>query len=224
MSAIPAARAVGETGSVTGIDFAPGLVDRARANATATGVGNLAFEVADVTTVDWTTHPPYDALLCAFGVFFLPSMDADTARLITALRPGGTIGLAVWHDVALRRFITLFHENAARAHGQSPVPPPDDAPEPPLSRIATAPRMTAWLTSIGAESISTEVIRLRNPATDDFAWSMVLGSGLRGALTGLHDRDIDRLRSEFLQSLAASGMTEIDCDVLIATGRRPPEE
>ena len=58
--------------------------------------------------------------------------------------------------------------------------------------------------------------RLRIECTPDFAWKMVVGTGMRGALTPLDDEQIARVRQVFLERLALEGPAEINCDTLIA--------
>ena len=57
----------------------------------------------------------------------------------------------------------------------------------PINRIETVPLITDWLTSLGVVDVRTRVLSLPVPCTDEFAWSMILGSGLRGALGGFSD-------------------------------------
>ncbi|UPW09200.1 class I SAM-dependent methyltransferase [Gordonia terrae] len=225
-SALAAARVVGPDGHVTAVDFAADLVDRGRISAFAAGLRNIDFRVEDVTTLAGRGDDigGYDVLTCGFGVFFLPDMDAAVRDLLTLLRPGGRIAVAVWHDDALYDFTGAYFDEVARVT-KTPPPPgpraPSDGPPHPITRIDTEEKITAWLESIGAVEASVSVLELRIPRTDEFSWSMVLGSGLRGALTGMDADAIADVRAGFLQRLVDEGITEVDCDTLIGVGRRP---
>ena len=109
----------------------------------------------------------------------------------------------------------------------TPPPPgpraPSDGPPHPITRIDTEEKIVRWLESLGAEEVSASVLDLRVPRTDEFSWSMVLGSGLRGALADLDADAVEDVRVGFLQRLADEGITEVDCDTLIAVGDRPAD-
>ncbi|WP_338836161.1 class I SAM-dependent methyltransferase [Gordonia polyisoprenivorans] len=223
-SALAAARAVGPDGHVTAVDFATDLVDRARTNADAAGLSNIDFRVDDVTTLPGRLSTEYDVLTCGFGVFFLPDMDDAVRKLLTLLRPGGRLAVAVWHDDALRDFTGAYFAEVARVKGDPPPPgprAPSDGPPHPITRIDTQEKIVGWLESLGAVDGSASVLELRVPRTDEFSWSMVLGSGLRGALSGMDAETVAAVRAGFLRRLARDGITEVDCDTLIAVARTP---
>ena len=91
----------------------------------------------------------------------------------------------------------------------------------PINRVETVPLITDWLTSLGIVDVRTQVLPLRVPCTDEFAWSMILGSGLRGALGGFTDDQREQLRRSFVRALAEKGIREVNCDTLIAVGGVP---
>src|ERR1700751_4779513 len=74
-SALPAGHAVGPGGFVLGLDIAAPALIRAREKAAAQGLSNVDFRALDVTE---TGEPDgsYDAVVCVFGVFFVPDMTA----------------------------------------------------------------------------------------------------------------------------------------------------
>lgn len=221
-SAIPAAHAVGPTGHVDAIDIADDLLARARTRAAADGLTNIDFRCADATALP-APDTPYDVLSCAFGVFFLPDMDNAVRGLLDQI-PGGRIGVAVWHKGALTEFTATFFEQVAVLNAQlqptAGVRSGSDEPRP-INRIETVPLITDWLTSLGVVDVRTRVLSLPVPCTDEFAWSMILGSGLRGALGGFSDDQRELLRRNFVQALSGKGIREVNCDTLIAVGRVP---
>ncbi len=225
-SALAAARVVGPDGHVTAVDFAADLVERGRTSAYAAGLRNIDFRVDDVTALPGRGHGEYDVITCGFGVFFLPDMDDSVRNLLPLLRPGGRLAVAVWHDDALYDFTGAYFAEVARVTNTPPPPgpraPSDGSPHP-ITRIDTEEKIVRWLESLGAEEVSASVLDLRVPRTDEFSWSMVLGSGLRGALADLDADAVEDVRVGFLQRLADEGITEVDCDTLIAVGERPAD-
>ena len=93
MDSIIAARLVGRTGSVIGVDMTEAMVEKAKANAKAVGVANVEFHHGEVD------HLPLNDesvdVVISNGVFNLcidkPKVLAEVFRV---LRPGGRIQMA----------------------------------------------------------------------------------------------------------------------------------
>src|SRR5262249_18913901 len=79
-SALPAAHAVGPGGYVLGLDIAEPALQLARAKAAAQGLTHTEFRAVDI---EHTGLPggSFDAVVCVFGVFFLPDMAGAVAEL-----------------------------------------------------------------------------------------------------------------------------------------------
>lgn len=79
---------------VTGLDFVPSLLERARARAHVEGF-RIEFREGDVEAMPFA-DASFDATMSVVGVMFAPD-HRQTAREITRVtRPGGTIALASW--------------------------------------------------------------------------------------------------------------------------------
>ena len=79
--ALPAARAVGTTGHVTGIDISSGMVEQARRLAAEQGISNVDVAVGDAR--DPQVDGPFDAVASSLVLFFLPD-PAAALRLVAA--------------------------------------------------------------------------------------------------------------------------------------------
>jgi ubiquinone/menaquinone biosynthesis C-methylase UbiE len=79
---------------VVGLDFAPVLVETARALAAERGAG-VAFEVGDCEDMPLPDES-FDAVSSTCGVMFAPDHGAVARELARVTRPGGRIGLASW--------------------------------------------------------------------------------------------------------------------------------
>jgi SAM-dependent methyltransferase len=90
-----AALAAARSGAiVTGLDYVPGLLDRARARSSAEGF-EIEFVEGDAEALpfaDASFHKPSSVV----GVLFTPDHAAAAAELLRVTRPGGTIALATW--------------------------------------------------------------------------------------------------------------------------------
>src|SRR5215212_10152381 len=89
-SALPAAEAVGPTGNVTGVDLAKELLELARHKAVQQRLGNIEFEVGDILSLRFPAKS-FDAVVCVFGIFFVPDMARAVSELWSRIRPGGQL-------------------------------------------------------------------------------------------------------------------------------------
>lgn len=90
-TAIAAARRFCE---VTGIDFVPALLDRARERAAAERLP-VQFDQGDAAHLPYP-DASFDAVLSTFGCMFSPDQAGTAAQMARVCRPGGTIGMANW--------------------------------------------------------------------------------------------------------------------------------
>src|SRR5215471_18217968 len=94
-SALPAAETVGPTGNVIGIDVATQLLELARKKAIQRNLGNIEFEVGDMLSMRFPVAS-FDAVICVFGIFFVPDMVMAVRELWRRVRPGGKLAVTTW--------------------------------------------------------------------------------------------------------------------------------
>jgi SAM-dependent methyltransferase len=80
--------------SVTGVDYVPGLLDRARRRARAEGL-EVEFEEADAENLPFPDDS-FDVVLSTCGAMFAPDQERTAAELLRVCRPGGRIGMVNW--------------------------------------------------------------------------------------------------------------------------------
>ncbi|PXW98506.1 TIGR03086 family metal-binding protein [Mycolicibacterium moriokaense] len=95
-----AARLVGPTGRVIGIDASPDIVALARQRAAENGVTTVSFEHSTVD--DITPDEPVDAVIGRLILMHLPEPVAALRRLATLVRPGGVIAFCDFDMTAAR--------------------------------------------------------------------------------------------------------------------------
>ena len=117
---LPAARAVGPAGRVVGIDLAPGMVSRTRAETAK--LPQVSVVVGDAQQPDFPAGS-FDLITAAMVLFFLPDPPAALGAYRRLLRPGGRLAFSSFaaHDprypLALR-ILTRFAQE----------PPPEFKP------------------------------------------------------------------------------------------------
>ncbi|REL39200.1 class I SAM-dependent methyltransferase [Rhodohalobacter sp. SW132] len=77
---------------VTGIDYVPELITRARKRAEAGGLSS-EFLVADAQDLPFPDNS-FDVILSVYGVQFAPNQEKAAAEMLRVCKPGGKIGLA----------------------------------------------------------------------------------------------------------------------------------
>lgn len=89
------ARRLAERGfHVTGLDFAPEMLDAARESAAARGL-QIPFIEGDAEAMPFDDGT-FDAVISTFGVMFTQRPEDAAAELARVCRPGGRLVLAVW--------------------------------------------------------------------------------------------------------------------------------
>jgi ubiquinone/menaquinone biosynthesis C-methylase UbiE len=79
---------------VTGIDYVPALLERARIRSMAEGL-SVEYREADAEALPFGDGS-FDTVLSVFGVMFTPNQEKAAAELIRVCRKGGTIALSCW--------------------------------------------------------------------------------------------------------------------------------
>jgi len=212
-SALPAAEAVGPSGTVLGVDITAALLDRGRAKAAAAGLHNLRF---DRTAAEDLTFPPasFDAVISVFGLFFIDDMAGLLARASTWLAPGGVIGITTWGEEVLAPGEALFWEAVLREA-------PSLAPKSHAGRLDTPDKIAAVFAEAGLPrpAIAHERWDMPLASAEDF-WPVILGTSNRAALEALSPRQQTRVRAFVIDTLRARGITSATMDVLyVESGR-----
>ncbi len=80
--------------TVTGLDYVPALLEKARARATAEGLAPELVE-GDAEALPFP-DATFDVVLSTYGVMFAPNHAKAAAELVRVCKPGGRIALANW--------------------------------------------------------------------------------------------------------------------------------
>jgi ubiquinone/menaquinone biosynthesis C-methylase UbiE len=89
-----ALRAAHAGAEVTGLDFAPALLEQARAKAGAEGL-EIQWDLGDAQALPYP-DAGFDVASSSFGIIFAPDHEAVARELARVIRPEGRLGLANW--------------------------------------------------------------------------------------------------------------------------------
>ncbi len=215
-SALPAAQAVGPSGSVLGLDLALPLLSVARQRSVDLGLSNVSFEQRDATATALDSES-FDAVVCVFGVFFAADMPGFVRELWRLVRPGGTLAITTWGPDWCEPASGIFWEAVRRIDATL------FRDFNPWDEITSEPALGSLLANGGVHGASVlattdEYHVLDQP--EDF-WDIVLGSGLRATVDALDKPLQETLRRDVIAAVRERGITRLHNDVVLATAVKP---
>ena len=214
-SALPAAEAVGQTGAVIGVDLAEELLKLARTKATQRRVRNIEFQLGDMLSLRFPVAS-FDAVVCVFGIFFVPDMAKAVSELWNRIRPGGKLALTTWgpnfcepaNDVFWRS-IKNIRPDLYKAFN-------------PWDRIDNPASLRKILDE--AEIASPAIIaenRFHPIKSAEDWWAIVLGSGYRGTIEQLTLAERQAVKEANLASIRDEKISAVETNVLYALATKP---
>jgi ubiquinone/menaquinone biosynthesis C-methylase UbiE len=214
-SALPAAEAVGPTGSVMGIDLAEQLLESARTKAIQRRLGNIEFEIGDMLSMRFPVAS-FDAVVCVFGIFFVPDMAKAVSEPWSRIRPGGKLAVTTWGP--------NFCEPASDAFWRSikNVRPDLHKGFNPWDRIDSPASLRDIFDQarIASPNITRED-RLHPINSAEDWWTIVLGSGYRGTIEQLDLAERQKVQEANLAFIRDEKISAIETNVLYALATKP---
>jgi ubiquinone/menaquinone biosynthesis C-methylase UbiE len=214
-SALPAAEAVGPTGKVIGVDLAKQLLESARAKAVQRRLGNIEFEVGDMLAMRFPVAS-FDAVVCVFGIFFVPDMEKAVSELWSRIRPGGKLAVTTWGP--------NFCEPANSAFWSSikDVRPDLFKGFNPWDRIDDPATLAKILdeAEVATPNITAEN-RLHPIKSAEDWWMIVLGSGYRGTIEHLNPAERQKVKEANLAFIRDEKISAVETNVLYALATKP---
>lgn len=198
---------------VTAIDIAENLLELGRVKARERGLRNVEFIHADMEAIDLPAGG-FDAVVCVFGIFFVPDMAGQLRELWRFVAPGGRLAVTSWGERCLEPATTGIFDSMSQYR-------PDLVKRnPPWERIRTAEAFAELFDEAGLARPDIETGELITPIDEpDALWKFALGSGIRGAIDELTDIDREHMRDD----LRAIGATQLVSDIHYAVLAKPFE-
>jgi ubiquinone/menaquinone biosynthesis C-methylase UbiE len=220
-SALSAAKLVGPRGKVKGVDLANELLELARAKATQQHLDNIHFELGDMLSLRFPSES-FDAVVCVFGIFFVPDMVMAVRELWRLVRPGGQLAVTTWGP-------NLFEPtNSAFWRSIKDVRTALYKSFNPWDRINDPATLEEILRDGGVEAPKiTAENRLHPISSAEDWWTIILGSGYRGTIEQLNASERERVKDANLAFIREAKISAIETNVLYALATksgatRPP--
>lgn len=213
-SALPAAQAVGSEGTVIAVDLADKMLELGRAKAKAAGLRHLEFRQGDMTALGFPDRS-FDAVVCAFGIFFVPAMATQVAELWRMVRPGGQLAITTWGPDLFAPAYEVWLTAVRR------VRPDLYAAFNPWDRITTPDAVRELFADAGIRDVEVTAEEgdqmLRTP--EDF-WTIARGSGLRWTIDQMSAEATQSVRQEIFDTLTAKRVDRVETNVIYAVATR----
>ena len=158
--AITAGKIVGQEGHVTATDISQEMLAIGQERARSLGLQDfMDFVQSDAENLKLKTDDKFDAILCRWGLMFLPNLDTALSNIHNKLVSGGRFAAAVWSEPSKVPFISLSMDTARKHLGALP----GQGLPGPLS-LADVDSLKKSFQKVGFVDIQTEKI----PVTFDF--------------------------------------------------------
>ena len=218
MVSIAAGQLLQEGGRVQAIDLSENMLRRAGANIAAMGLGNVDLHVMDAQKTGFNSNS-FDGVLCSFGLFFIPDMQAALQEWLRVLQPDGKLLFSCFDYSAFKPMSEMLVKRLAEAG----VPMPES---PAWEKLADSSYSCDLLESAGAVDVGsyTRQFGYHLDSAQDW-WDVIWNSGYRGFLDQLDQQQLRRLRTEHLdevQALAGDDGIWMDVSVHIIEGSKAP--
>jgi ubiquinone/menaquinone biosynthesis C-methylase UbiE len=214
-SALPAAQAVGPQGSVLGVDLAARLLERARRKATARGLTNVEFRLADMTALGYPDGH-FDAVVSVFSIFFVPDMEGLVRELWRMVGPGGKLAVTTWgpriFEPAYSRWLAAIKHERPDLHSAFN----------PWDRITDVESVKRLLLDGGVTDVEVTAEDRFQPlhSAEDW-WIIALGSGLRWTIDQMGAEAAARVRADNVGWLSENSIGSLETNAIYAIGNKP---
>jgi ubiquinone/menaquinone biosynthesis C-methylase UbiE len=213
-SALPAAERVGPAGSVVAVDLAQNLLNKGANLAAERHLKNIEFRRADLEDLRFTDRS-FDAVICVFGIFFVPDLSAAVRGLWRLIRPAGLLGITIWGAKVFEPADGIFWDAVRQ-----------EDPEllksiKPWSKIVEPEALRELLIECGiADPVVVAEPGMHPLTSPEDWWRIILGSGYRSTVDALSPSRRERVRLATIEAVRREGIREIRTDVVYGVARR----
>lgn len=218
--ALTAARAAGPSGKVVAVDMSPNMLAIARERVAAAAVHNVELIESDAESLKLDADS-FDAVLCRWGLMFMPDLDGLLRGLHRALKPDGRFATAVWSFADKAPFCGLARDAIRRITG---IVPPPNAPDP--TKLADTSILERALAGAAFRDVKFErlIVTFEFASADAFADFRSQIGGTRATLSTMPADVARRVREAIVtaarQHAGADGVVRLANEAICFSARR----
>jgi len=183
---------------LTATDLSEGMVEYARAKLR--DVPGITFRAADACALPFDAAS-FNAVVCQFGIMFVPDKAKAYREARRVLAPGGRLIFSVWDGFDANPVSRIAHEVVARL---LPNDPPQFLRIPFGSNDGEAIQRDLRAAGFASVTMDRVSFELRAPAARDLAAGHATGTPLANALRERREVPLERLIDEIAQAIAAA--------------------
>ncbi len=191
---IPAAQLVGKYGRVVGVDLSQRMLEEAEDAARQVGLDNFELYKMDAEHLEFRDEI-FDAVTCAFSLFFFPALDVALREMRRVLKTGGRFGATIFgtmpppFDPGWR----IFAEQMRAYNAAVRVP----------GKVAYAPEdLQAVLTGASFARVETRLEKCDVVFPDEETWwAFQFTLGNRAALMRMTEETRAKFKAEYLEKM-----------------------
>jgi SAM-dependent methyltransferase len=193
-----AAAALGDDGRLISTDFAPNMVEAARAESQRLGLRNVEHRQLDAENME-LEDDSVDGVLCRWGYMLMADPEGALNETRRVLRDGGRLALSVWGGAEENPWADI----PRRAIDEHIGAAPPDPTAPGIFALADPQRTRALLEAAGFEVRRMEDVQLRWRFEDfDAYWRYLneVAGRIAVALEAMSDEDRHAVRGRLEQA------------------------
>jgi SAM-dependent methyltransferase len=189
-------------------------LESARTKAVQRRLDNIEFEVGDMLSMRFPVAS-FDAVVCVFGIFFVPDMAKAVSELWSRIRSGGKLAVTTWGRNFCEPANNAFWRSIknVRPDLYKGFNPWDRIDEP------AGLRKIFDQAGIAAPKITAEN-RLHPINSGDDWWAIVLGSGYRGTIEQLTQAERQEVKEANVAFIRDGNISAVETNVLYALARK----
>jgi SAM-dependent methyltransferase len=218
---LAAARTVGPTGSVLGVDLSEPMLGVARQRLVEAELRNVTLLHVDAQTHDFDRRGG-DIAISRFGTMFFDDSVAAFTNIASDLRPGGRLCIATWQPLIANDWLTI---PGAALLGYGTLPEAA-APGPGMFAQSDPAAVTDVLTASGFTDVAIRAITVSLHLGDDpiEATAHIADTGVGRAVLATisahdHPAALDAVRAALAEHLDADGV-QLDGAILLTTATK----
>lgn len=177
-SSLALGEAVGESGTVTGLDISGPMLRHARIRAQSAGLNHVSFVEGDAQVYPLEENS-VDLVTSRFGIMFFEDFKAAFTNLNRALKPGGRIAFMCWRPGLDNPWMTIPLMAAAQ---YVEIPPPPEDPQAPGPFALSDPEFVKpTMEAAGFDRVEMQPLDLKlrvgtgNSVEDAYAFNLKIG-------------------------------------------------